>query len=334
MKCIEVVDKFGLDQLRLSERETKEPGPGEIRVALKAASLNYRDLLMVQGQYNPKQPLPLIPGSDGVGVVETAGSTFKVGDRVATCFAPDWIAGEPTRAKIRQTLGGPRDGTFATHITLPESAFVHVPTHLSDEEAATLPCAGVTAWNALVTLGQIKAGDSVLIQGTGGVSLFALQFAVMHGARAIVTSSSDEKLERCKAMGAAATINYKKTPEWGKAAKQLAGGDGVDLVMEVGGAGTLNESLKAVRIGGSIMLIGVLSGTQTPLSLTAVMMQAVRVQGLVVGNREMFEAMNRAITAHKMTPHVDKVFALAETRAAFEYLAQQKHFGKVALALG
>lgn len=336
MFCIELHGAFGVDNLRYAERATPEPKHGEVRIALKAAALNYRDLLMIRGEYNPRQPLPLIPGNDGAGVVEALGpgvTAWKLGDRVAPCFASEWIDGEPTRQKLRSTLGGPRDGTFATHIVLSERAIVRIPEHLSFEEAATLPCAAVTAWNALIGLSQLKASDCVLIQGTGGVSLFALQFAAMHGARTIVTSSSDEKLEKAKALGATHTLSYAKTKEWGRAAKQLAGGDGVDIVIEVGGAGTIDQSLKAVRLGGTVVLVGVLAGSAAPLQLTSVTMQMLRVLGIVVGSRANFEQMNQAITAHAMKPVIDRTFALKDTRAAFDHLASQKHFGKIVLTV-
>ncbi|HXG64099.1 MAG TPA: NAD(P)-dependent alcohol dehydrogenase [Blastocatellia bacterium] len=336
MKAIEIQNKFGLDSLALVERPEPTPGPGEALIRVRATSLNYRDLLTVEGRYNPKQPLPLVPLSDGVGEVVAVGegvTRVKVGDRVAANFSQGWIAGEPTRDKLRASLGGPLDGMLVEYRALREEGLVHVPEHLSDEEAASLPCAAVTAWHALIVQGNLKAGATVLVQGTGGVSLFALQFAVMAGARVIVTSSSDEKLERARALGASDGINYKTTPDWDKAARDLTGGVGVDHIVEVGGAGTFAKSLRAIRIGGHISVIGNLAGNTGDLSLIPILMQNLRVQGVLVGSREMFEAMNRAIALHKMKPVVDKVFPMEEARAAFEHMAAGAHFGKIAVRL-
>jgi NADPH:quinone reductase-like Zn-dependent oxidoreductase len=257
-----------------------------------------------------------------------------VGDRVCPIFAQRWLAGEPTRERLRSTLGGPLDGTLAEWMVLSEEGVVQVPGHLSDEEAAALPCAAVTAWNALVSEGGVTAGDVVLVQGTGGVAIFALQIARLLGARVIVTSSRDEKLARAKELGAEAGINYREVPEWGERAKELTGGVGVDHVIEVGGAGTLAQSLRAVRMGGRISLIGVLAGGKTDLTLAAVFMQRIRLQGILVGDRESFEAMNRAIAAHRLRPVIDRVFPLEEARAACEHMAAGRHFGKICLRMG
>jgi NADPH:quinone reductase-like Zn-dependent oxidoreductase len=335
-KVIEIA-AFGRENLRLVERPEPSPGPGQVLLAMRAAALNYRDLLTVQGTYNPKQKLPLIPCSDGVGEVVAIGdgvSRVAVGDRVCPIFAQRWIAGEPTRERLRSTLGGPLDGTLAERMVVSEEGVVRVPEHLSDEEAATLPCAAVTAWNALVTEGGVTAGDTVLVQGTGGVSLFALQLARLLGARVIVTSSDDGKLARARELGAEAGINYRAVPAWGDRARELTGGVGVDHVVEVGGAGTLAQSLRAVRMGGRISLIGNLAGSSTEVALPLIFMQRVRVQGLLVGDRESFEAMNRAIAAHRLRPVVDRTFPLAEAGAAFDHLAAGRHFGKVSLRIG
>jgi NADPH:quinone reductase-like Zn-dependent oxidoreductase len=334
MKALEVRGSFGMDSLVLADRPEPTPGPGQVLVRVRAASLNYRDFRMVQGLYNPRQPLPLVPGSDGVGTVVAVGPGVKrvaVGTRVAGTFFQDWVGGEPSREKCRRTLGGPVDGSFQELWLLDEQGLVTVPAHLSDEEAATLPCAALTAWNALTVRGNLRAGDTVLVQGTGGVSLFALQFGKMFGARVLVTSSSDEKLERARALGADGLINYRRLPEWGKEARKLAGGDGVDHIIEVGGAGTLEQSLRAVRTGGQVSLIGVLAGGQAELSLFPILMQNVRVQGITVGDRDSFEAMNRAISANGLRPVLDRTFPLAEGRAALEYLESGAHFGKVCL---
>ncbi len=334
-RVYQIEDSFGLDNLTVAARPERAPGPGEVAVAVRAVSLNYRDLLMVRGRYNPRQPLPLIPCSDGVGEVVALGagvSGLKLGDRVAGMFAQDWASGAPTKQAMSSTLGGPRDGMLAARVVLPAHGVAPVPGHLEDAEAATLPCAALTAWSALVTLGGVKAGDTVLVQGTGGVSIFALQFAQLLGARVIATSSSDAKLERVRAMGAWRTINYRTTPDWGKVARRLSDG-GVDHVVEVGGAGTLQQSIRAMRPGGRISLIGVLAGGASDLNMTPVLMQQIRIQGVFVGHREGFGAMCRAIEQHALRPVVDRVFAFEEARAAFEHLASGQHFGKVCVSI-
>lgn len=337
MRVWEVSGAFGLENLRVAERPLPEPGPGQVRVRVAAASLNYRDLLMVRGLYNPRQPLPLVPVSDGVGRVVAVGPGVKrvrVGERVAGAFFPHWVCGEPTRARMAQALGGPLEGALQEEWLLPEEGVVHVPEHLSDEEAACLPCAAVTAWNALVVRGRVRPGDTVLTQGTGGVSLFALQIARMHGARVLITSSSDAKLARARELGAEGGLNYRSEPEWGKEARRLTGGEGVDHVVEVGGAGTLAQSLRAVRPGGQVSLIGVLAGGAGEVSLFPVLMQNVRVQGITVGDRESFEQMNRAFSQARLRPVVDRVFAFEELPAAFQYLESGAHFGKVVVRVG
>ncbi len=334
MQAWEITESFGLDHLRLVDRPDPEPGPRQVRLAIRARSLNFRDLLMVRGKYNPRQPLPLVPLSDGVGEVTAIGEgveRVKVGDRVSPIFAQRWIAGTPSRTELRSTLGGPLDGTLREAMVCDEEAVVHVPAHMTDVEAATLPCAALTAWSALVTQGALAAGQTVLVQGTGGVSVFALQIAKLLGARVIATSSSDEKLERVRALGADETLNYRTTPEWGKAAKALTGGEGVDHVVEVGGAGTLDQSIRAVRPGGAISLIGVLAGGAAPVNLTPVLMQNIRIQGVLVGHRQAHEALNRALGQHALRPVVDRVFPFAEASAAFEHLASQEHIGKVCI---
>jgi NADPH:quinone reductase-like Zn-dependent oxidoreductase len=336
MKVYEIRDRFGLDALQVAERPQPQPGHQEVLLKVRAASLNYRDLLVVKGLYNPKMPLPRVPVSDAVGEVVGVGpgvTRVKAGQRVAGIFMQKWLCGELTEAKARSALGGAIDGLLAEYAVLHEDGVVTVPDHLSDEEAAALPCAAVTAWHGLVAEGQVRAGDSVLAQGTGGVSLFALQFARLSGARVIVTSSSDDKLKRALGMGAADGINYKATPEWGERVRELTAGRGVDHVVEVGGAGTLGQSLRAVRLGGRISLIGVLSGATGQVNPLPVLMKNVRVQGIFVGSREMFEAMNRAIALHRMRPVVDRVFPFAEAPAAFRYLESQAHFGKIVIRM-
>jgi NADPH:quinone reductase-like Zn-dependent oxidoreductase len=305
-----------------------------VRLRMRAASLNYRDLMMVEGRYNPRQRLPLVPCSDGVGEVVELGAgvtRVRVGQRVCPTFSQRWLAGDPGPEAFASTLGGPLDGALAEEMIVAEEGLVEPPAHLNDEQAATLPCAALTAWSALVTHGRVKAGDVVLVLGTGGVSIFALQFAALLGAEIVVTSGSDEKLERARALGARHLINYKKEPSWSKAVRAATGGRGADLVVEVGGAGTFDESLRSVRPGGQVALIGVLSGGESPVNLTRVLMNHVRVQGIFVGHRQGFEAMNRAIASHRLEPVVDRVFAFDEARQAFEALREGGHFGKIAL---
>jgi NADPH:quinone reductase-like Zn-dependent oxidoreductase len=332
MKVIELQNAFGIDSLAPADRPEPRPGPGEVLLKMRAWSLNYRDLMVVKGQYNPRLKLPLVPLSDGVGEVAAVGdgvSRVKAGDRVAGTFMQKWVAGELTEEAAKSALGGGGPGMLAEYVVLHEDGVVPVPAHLTDEEAATLPCAALTAWHALVPAGGVKAGDVVLTQGTGGVSIFALQFAKLLGARVVATSSSDAKLERVLKMGASDGINYKTTPEWGNRARELTGA-GVDHVVEVGGAGTLGESLRAVRPGGRIYLIGVLSGGGQA-NVVPILMKNVRVQGIFVGSREMFEAMNRAIALHKLRPVVDRVFPFAEARDAFRHMESAAHFGKIAI---
>jgi NADPH:quinone reductase-like Zn-dependent oxidoreductase len=331
MKAIALQSGFGIENLQIIDRPEPRPGHGQVLLKMKAWSLNYRDLLVTKGLYNPKLKFPFTPLSDGVGEVIGVGdgvTRVKLGDRVAGCFMQRWIAGELTDAGARSGLGGNIDGIAAEQVVLPEDGVVKFPVHLSDEEAATLPCAAVTAWNALITQGQLKAGDTILIQGTGGVSIFALQFARMLGARVIATSSSNTKLERAKQMGASDGINYKDLTAWDEKVRELTGGQGVDHVVEVGGAGTFNQSMKSVRLGGIVSLIGVLAG-KGDVNLMPVLMKSVRVQGIFVGSREMFEAMNRAIALHQMKPVVDRLFDFKDIQAALKHMESGAHFGKI-----
>ncbi len=324
---------FGEQFLKNVQRPDPIPGPGEIVVKVRAVSLNYRDLLITKGLYNPKLPLPRILCSDGAGEVHAVGpgvSRVQTGDRVAGTFHQKWYAGTLTEPAARSALGGEIDGMLAQYALLREEGVVFIPPHLSFEEAATLPCAAVTAWHALVE-GGIKPGDTVLIQGTGGVSVFALQFARMCGARAFVTSSSDDKLRKAIELGATAGVNYKIDPDWDKWAR-MQSAQGVDHVVEVGGAGTLERSLRAVKMGGHIALIGVLAGHGT-INPVSILMKSIRLRGIFVGSRTHFEDMNRAITAARLKPVIDSVFPFQEFPKALHYLASGAHFGKIVLTL-
>jgi NADPH:quinone reductase-like Zn-dependent oxidoreductase len=327
---------FGLVGLALAEVEAAAPGAGEVLVELHAASLNYRDLMVVRGTYDPKMKLPRVLGSDAAGVVAAVGqgvTRFKVGDRVCSLFFQTWQDGEILGATSKSALGGPIDGVFTTARLFPETGLIHAPAGMSHEEAATLPCAALTAWNALVEKGRVRAGETVLLLGTGGVSLFALQIAKMHGARVILTSSSDEKLERGRAMGADETINYREHPDWDAEVFRLTAKHGVDHVVEVGGNGTLPRSLRAVRVSGQVHLIGVLAGGGSEVDVRQIFAKSIYVNGVYVGSAAMFARLNAALEANGTRPVIDRVFALSEARAAFEHLQGGSHFGKIVLSL-
>jgi NADPH:quinone reductase-like Zn-dependent oxidoreductase len=332
MKAYQIQTASGVDGLQQVNFPEPTPGIGQILVRVRAVSLNYRDTLVVNGQY-PGLMLPLIPLSDGAGEVAAVGEgvmRVKVGDRVAAIFFQDWIAGRLTRQKIKSAMGGAIDGMLAEYVVLDQEGVVLLPGHLSYEEGATLPCAAVTAWQALVTRGGLTAGETVLLLGTGGVSTFALQFAKVLGAKIIITSSSDEKLSRAKAMGAHEAINYKTYLNWHEQVWELTHGEGVDQVIEVGGAGTLERSLRSTRVGGRVSLIGVLSGAGE-FNHTYILRNSIDVQGIFVGSREMFEAMNAAIALHQIKPVIDRVFPFSEAPAAYRYLQSGGHFGKVVI---
>jgi NADPH:quinone reductase-like Zn-dependent oxidoreductase len=334
MKAYEIT-KFGIDELRIAERPELRPGFGQVLVKVHAVSLNFRDLMVTKGQYNPKLKMPMVPCSDAAGEVTAVGegvTRVKYGDRVCGIFMQGWLGGEITEAASRTAMGGAIDGVLAETVVFSQEGVVPVPQHLSFEEAATLPCAAVTAWHALVTSGQVRAGDTVLTLGTGGVSVFALQFGVMSGARVIATSSSDGRLARAKSMGAWEGINYKTTPDWEERVRKITGA-GADHVVEVGGSGTLMKSLRAVRMGGTVSVIGALTGGAGEVSPLPILMKSVRAQGIYVGSREMFEAMNRAIAAHQMKPVVDRVFRFEEAKEAMHYMESGAHFGKVVIKI-
>lgn len=322
----------GIDAIKRVEQPDPEPRAGEVLVRIKANSLNFRDLTIARGGYARNDKRPVIPLSDGAGEVVGVGegvTRFKPGDRVVGSFFRDWVAGDVTEELMLASLGGGIDGTLCELVSLPERAWLPIPEHLSYEEAATLPCAALTAWQALVSLGRVKAGDVVLTLGTGGVSIFALQFAKLHGATVIVTSSSDEKLSRAKELGADHGINYTSTPDWQDAAREWTGGRGVDHVIEVGGPGTFEKSLAATAVSGRVSLIGVLTGGAGAADPMAALFNRITVQGIYVGSVEMFSAMNRAITASKMRPVIDRTFPFDEAIEAYRHLESAKHFGKV-----
>lgn len=338
MRVFQIQDDWSMEHLVLVERPDPEPGPGQVLLRIKAASLNYRDLLVpVRGYGRYTGTLPLIPVSDGVGEVVAVGEGVRrvaVGDRVCPMLLQGWVSGPPTQERLTKALGGPLDGVMAEYMVVDAEGVARVPDHLTDLEAATLPCAALTAWSAIVTEGKVKAGDTVLVQGTGGVSLFALLFAKLVGAYVIVTSSSDKKLQRALDLGADEGINYKTTPEWGKAALKLVGDAGLDHIIEVGGEATLPQSLRAIRIGGTLSLIGVLSGgTINNVRLGPIVTRQIQLQGITAGNRDGFEAMVKAIGQHRLRPPLDeRAFAFEELHQALNYLAGGQHFGKVGIA--
>jgi len=337
MKAYEI-HEFGIDNLRFVDRDEPLPRTDEVLVKFHAASLNYRDFMVVSGTYNPKMALPAVPFSDGAGEIVEVGqdvTKWKVGDRVTPIFAQGWLDGETSEEKRRTSLGAGSqwDGVLREFGTFSQESVLRIPEHLSYEEAATLPCAAVTAWNALTVSGSIKAGETVVILGTGGVSIFALQFGKLSGARVIITSSSDEKLDRAKQMGADETINYRTREDWDRAVLELTGKKGADHVVEVGGSGTLARSLNAVRLGGHVAMIGALSGAGQ-FSPVSVFMKAVRLQGVFVGSRHIFEEMNRAISISKLRPVIDRTFEFDEVRDALSHMESGSHFGKIVVKIG
>ncbi len=334
MRAWQIVSDRGIDALQLADVAARAPGHGEVRIAVKASSINYRDLGTVRDPVSRRLPYPRVPNSDAAGVVTAVGpgvTAFKAGDRVASCFFQRWEDGACSPEAMASALGGAEDGVLAEEVVLSADGIVPVPAHLSDVEAATLPCAALTAWNAIVECGRVKAGDTVLLLGTGGVSIFALQFARLLGARAIITSSSEEKLARARALGADVTINYRQRPDWEKAVLEATGGRGVDLTVEVGGAGTLPRTIASTRVAGTIALIGVLTGGQIDPAL--VMRKSIRMQGIYVGSRRMFLDMNRAIALAGLKPVIDRIFPFADARAAYHAMAAAGHFGKLVISV-
>ena len=336
MRAYEIKEAIGIEGIVLNpDRPMPEPGHGEVGIRVRATSLNYRDLLVAKGIYRGGLKPSAIPLSDGAGEVVAVGlgvSRFKVGDRVAGTFFMGWLGGAVSAECTARALGGVTDGMLAEYVVLPETGAIRIPDRLSFEQAATLPCAGLTAWNAVVETSRVKAGETVLLLGTGGVSLFALQFAKLHGARVILTSSSDDKLARAKALGADDVINYRDTPDWDKAVGALTGGRGADLVVEVGGPGTLERSIRSARVGGTVAMIGVVSGAGQ-IDPRPLISRAIRLQGIYVGSLEMFVAMNAAVTRTALAPVIDRVFPFEGARDTYSHLASGAHFGKVVVTV-
>ena len=336
MKAYEIRE-FGIDQLSIVDRPTPEPRSGEVVVRFHAASLNYRDYMVVSGTYNPKMKLPAVPFSDGAGEVTAVGegvTKWKAGDRVMPIFAQRWFDGDSSEEKRRTSLGAGAqwDGVLREYGSFSEESVVAIPEHLSYIEASTLPCAALTAWNALAVSGKLKPGEYVLTLGTGGVSVFAAQFGMMFGARVISTSGSSGKIEKLNALGVGETVNYREREDWDTAVGEIVGKPGVDHVVEVGGADTLGRSINAVRIGGHVALIGALTGA-AGFNPTAVFMKAIRLQGIFTGSRATFEDMNKAITVNKMKPVVDRIFDFDQVREALRHMESASHFGKIVVRI-
>ena len=330
MRCYEIASANGIGGLVLNERDHSTPGPGEVLVQGCASSINYRDLMMIEDPVPRGVRYPTIPNSDAAGDVIAVGSgvtAVKVGDRVATCFFQRWDSGTITSDGMNSALGGALDGVLAEQVILGEKGVIRFPDHLSYNEAATLPCAALTAWHALVEFADVQPGETVLLLGTGGGALFALQFACMLGARPIVISSNDGKLERARSMGAVGLINYQTTPEWQDKVVELTDGVGVDVVVEVGGAGTLERSVAATRVAGRIALIGVLAGGT--LNPTMMMRKSIRLQGIYVGSHEMVKRMNEAISTHQLCPVIDQTFPFADAPSAYYAMQRAEHLGKL-----
>lgn len=335
MRAYEIIAGDTANAFAIRERQQLRPSHGQVVVTVRACSLNYRDLLVIRGTYSgAAKKTGIVPLSDGAGVVSAVGPgvvSVAVGDRVAAAFMPTFLAGQLTPQHQAEALGGEVDGMLAEQVVLPASGVVRVPEHLSFEEASTLPCAGVTAWYALFVGAIVKPGDTVLLLGTGGVSIFALQFAKLAGARVILTSSDDAKLARARDLGADETINYRTTPEWQQEVLAHTGGRGVDHAVEVGGPGTLNKTLECLRFGGSISLMGVLTGLSDPVATSLILHKNIRIQGTYVGSVAMFEDMNRAIALHQTKPVIDRVFDFQNAAEALGYLESGRHFGKVVI---
>jgi NADPH:quinone reductase-like Zn-dependent oxidoreductase len=337
MKTWRIAAGGGIEGLKLGDEASPEPGPRQVKVRVRATSINFRDLAVLKGFYPVSTKEPLVPGSDAAGDVIATGTAvrrFKPGDRVVTSFFPEWVEGRVAPHKIAGALGGGGTGTFAEEIVLDEDGLVHAPAHLDYTQATTLTCAGTTAWNALFVQGALRPGSTVLLLGTGGVSIWALQLAKAAGARVIITSTSDEKLTRAKALGADEGINYRTHPAWSQEVRRLTGGAGAEIVLEVGGEKTIEQSIASVQMGGTIVIIGAVSGMGGGIAPRSLIGPSIRVQGVYVGSRQMHEDLARFVESARITPTVDRVFGFAEAPEAFRHFEAGKHFGKVALKVG
>ena len=336
MKAYQLTGQNGPDSLQLNEIAEPKPADDQVLVRIRATSLNYRDLMVADGRYGAPVSLPLIPLSDGAGEIVAVGegvTRWREGDRVAGTFFQNWQTGPVRREAFQSALGGTLNGMLAEYVTLSSEGVVATPPHLSFEEAATLPCAALTAWHALVTKGKVSADQTVLLLGTGGVSIFGLQFAKMHCARVIITSSSEEKLARAKSLGADETINYRAITDWEKEVFHLTGKSGADHVIEVGGTGTIPKSLRALSLGGTISVIGGVSGFVSEVPLGEILGKLALIRGIYVGSRDMFESMNRAIARHQLKPVIDRVFPFSDAPAAYRHQESGAHFGKVVISI-
>ena len=336
MLAWEITGDGGVDQLALNERPLPEPGPGQVRVAVKASSINYRDLATIEDPVARKLPYPTIPNSDGAGVISAVGpgvTGWRAGDWVMGCFFQEWESGPCSVGAMTSALGGARDGVLAEEIILSANGIIRIPAELSFEQAATLPCAALTAWHALTQPAPVLPGETVLLLGTGGVSVFAQQFCQIMGAATIVTSSSDLKLERMRQLGAGAGINYRTNPDWEQEVLRLTSNMGVDRVVEVGGPGTLQKSITSVRVGGQISLIGILTGVRGQIVPTDIMRKSITMRGIYVGPRQMFYEMNRAIDQHGIEPVIDRTVAFEDARSAYHAMRAGEHFGKIVIKI-
>lgn len=331
MKSIVIKGSYGLKNVTIEEQPIPNIKENEVLKRVKSVSLNQLDLMIANGAFGTT--LPHILGSDAVGVIEKVGSkvtNFQVGDVVATHFIQNWQSGDLKLLHLKNRLGTTVQGVFSEYVALPENSVVKIPKNLNAAEASTLPIAGLTAWEAIVNVGKLKPGQTVLLQGTGGVSVFALQFAKSLGAKVIITSSSDEKLERAKKLGADEIINYSKTPDWQKKVLELTDGNGVDLALEMSWA-DIEKTIEGMALGGKIVIIGLLGGANTNLSVFGIMQKSLSILGVQVGSKSSFEAMNKAIEINDIKPEIDKIFMLNQLSEALNYFEKGKHFGKVVL---
>lgn len=335
MQAWQLINNFGLDNLQQIQIKKESLKSNEVRVKIQACSLNYRDLMVINGVYNPKQTLPLIPLSDCAGEIIEVGEDvedFAIGDKVCGTFSQKWDFGFPKETTFKHTLGSPINGVLCEEKVFSSDGVIKFPSYLSYEEASSLPCAALTAFNAMFIQGNLRPGDSILIQGTGGVSIFALLFAKAFGLNSIVTSSSDNKLEKCKSLGATHLINYQKNPSWHKEVLSITENKGVDLVMEVSGAMTINQSIACTKMGGMVAQIGILSGIEKNINLIPILMNNIRLQGIFVGPKNVFCEMNKFMNQFKIRPQVSNIFSFNEAKNAFMYMAESKHFGKICIS--